>query len=186
MKIVKPIETRYKGYRFRSRLEARWAVYFDDLAVKYEYELEGFTLPSGAAYLPDFYLPDLRVHVEIKPSEKMVYRDLKKIIEFALQGDHPLLLIVGTPTQESMFLIDRRHDPTIEEIEANQEEPDEEEIVSIAFESLRDWCSVQFGVTPFSRDWVLVYKSLPPNVDHSLQQALLKGKQARFEFGESG
>ena len=26
---IKPIETHYKGYRFRSRLEARWAVFFD-------------------------------------------------------------------------------------------------------------------------------------------------------------
>jgi hypothetical protein len=51
MKTVKPIETRYNGYRFRSRLEARWAVFFDELRLKYEYELEGFSLPSGAAYL---------------------------------------------------------------------------------------------------------------------------------------
>ena len=28
-KSIKPIETNYKGYRFRSRLEARWAVFFD-------------------------------------------------------------------------------------------------------------------------------------------------------------
>jgi hypothetical protein len=26
---IKAIETRYKGYRFRSRLEARWSVFFD-------------------------------------------------------------------------------------------------------------------------------------------------------------
>lgn len=25
---IKAIETEYKGYRFRSRLEARWAVFF--------------------------------------------------------------------------------------------------------------------------------------------------------------
>jgi hypothetical protein len=28
---IKAIETSYKGYRFRSRLEARWAVFFDAL-----------------------------------------------------------------------------------------------------------------------------------------------------------
>lgn len=187
MKHVKPIETRYKGYCFRSRLEARWAVFFDSLGIKYEYELEGYTLPSGAGYLPDFFLPDLGLHVEIKPSEKVAYHDLNKVVEFSLQGDHALLLIIGTPTQESMFLIDRRHDPLIEEIEANFDEPaNEEEVVSIAFECLRDWCSVQFGLTPFSRKWVLLYKSLPPNEDHALQEALLKAKQARFEFGEKG
>ncbi len=38
----KAIETLYKGYRFRSRLEARWAVFFDALGLKWEYEKEGF------------------------------------------------------------------------------------------------------------------------------------------------
>lgn len=51
---IKAIETEYNGYRFRSRLEARWAVFFDSLGVKYEYEPEGFILPSGKRYLPDF------------------------------------------------------------------------------------------------------------------------------------
>lgn len=51
---IKPIETEYNGYRFRSRLEARWAVFFDALGVSYEYEPEGFELPSGKKYLPDF------------------------------------------------------------------------------------------------------------------------------------
>ncbi len=52
--MIKAIETSYKGYRFRSRLEARWAVFFDSLGVKWEYELEGYALPSGRKYLPDF------------------------------------------------------------------------------------------------------------------------------------
>jgi hypothetical protein len=48
------IETRYKGYRFRSRLEARWAVFFDALGLKWEYEPEGFELGNFQRYLPDF------------------------------------------------------------------------------------------------------------------------------------
>ena len=51
---IRSIETEYNGYRFRSRLEARWAVFFDALGVDYEYEPEGFELPSGKRYLPDF------------------------------------------------------------------------------------------------------------------------------------
>ena len=54
MESIKPIETIYHGYRFRSRLEARWAVFFGSLGVKYEYEPEGFKLPDGSMYLPDF------------------------------------------------------------------------------------------------------------------------------------
>lgn len=51
---MKPIETVYKGYRFRSRLEARWAVFFDVLGIEWEYEPEGFDLGGGVRYLPDF------------------------------------------------------------------------------------------------------------------------------------
>ncbi len=53
MTILRPIETHYKGYRFRSRLEARWAVFFEALGLKWEYEPEGFVTSAGS-YLPDF------------------------------------------------------------------------------------------------------------------------------------
>jgi hypothetical protein len=53
---IKAIETRYKGYRFRSRLEARWAVWLDTLGLAWEYEKQGYDLPSGP-YLPDFWVP---------------------------------------------------------------------------------------------------------------------------------
>ena len=52
--IIKAIETVYDGYRFRSKLEATWAVFFNALGVEYEYEPEGFVLPDGSKYLPDF------------------------------------------------------------------------------------------------------------------------------------
>ena len=54
---MKAIDTIYNGYKFRSRLEARWAVFFDAAGIKYEYEPEGFDLGGGCLYLPDFYLP---------------------------------------------------------------------------------------------------------------------------------
>lgn len=51
---IKAIQTQYKGYHFRSRLEARWAVFFDALGLEWEYEPEGFDLGDGVYYLPDF------------------------------------------------------------------------------------------------------------------------------------
>lgn len=51
---MKPIQTKYKGYHFRSRLEARWAVFLDALGVTWEYEPEGFDLGEAGWYLPDF------------------------------------------------------------------------------------------------------------------------------------
>lgn len=53
--MIQPIETRYKGYLFRSRLEARWAVFFDRLGLDWEYEKEGFYI-ENVMYLPDFYV----------------------------------------------------------------------------------------------------------------------------------
>lgn len=64
---IKPIDTVWKNYRFRSRLEARWAVFFDELCIKFEYEPQGFELRDGTKYLPDFYLPNQNTYVEIKP-----------------------------------------------------------------------------------------------------------------------
>jgi hypothetical protein len=54
--VPKPLPTEYAGHTFRSRLEARWAVFFDELSIEWIYEPEGYELPSGN-YLPDFYLP---------------------------------------------------------------------------------------------------------------------------------
>ena len=62
-----PIETHAFGYRFRSRLEARWATFFDALNLEWFYEHEGFYLGDNrTAYLPDFYLPSIETYVEIK------------------------------------------------------------------------------------------------------------------------
>jgi hypothetical protein len=63
---IKAIETHYAGCRFRSRLEARWAVFFDALELRWEYEAEGYELPDGTRYLPDFLLPELGIFIEIK------------------------------------------------------------------------------------------------------------------------
>lgn len=63
---IKVIQTYHLGYHFRSRLEARWAVFFDALGIKWEYEKEGYDLGSLGWYLPDFYLPTLDCFIEIK------------------------------------------------------------------------------------------------------------------------
>lgn len=69
--LIQAIQTRYAGLYFRSRLEARWATFYNSLRVPFEYEKEGFNL-WGNSYLPDFWLPEQQAWVEIKgerPSE---------------------------------------------------------------------------------------------------------------------
>ncbi len=56
MTTIRPIPTHYNGYHFRSRLEARWAVFLDQIGVRYSYEPQGYAM-NGTAYLPDFWLP---------------------------------------------------------------------------------------------------------------------------------
>jgi hypothetical protein len=63
---MQAITTEFRGYRFRSRLEARWAVFFDTLGLDWTYEPEGFNL-DGDWYLPDFWIDDWQAWVEIKP-----------------------------------------------------------------------------------------------------------------------
>lgn len=75
---IKAIETVYNGYRFRSRLEARWAMFFDALGIKYRYEPQGFSI-DGVWYLPDFWLPDQKWFIEIKPDVDIPEDDIKKI-----------------------------------------------------------------------------------------------------------
>ncbi|OFW21196.1 MAG: hypothetical protein A3H27_09005 [Acidobacteria bacterium RIFCSPLOWO2_02_FULL_59_13] len=65
--MAQAIQTRYRGRNFRSRLEAKWAVFMDHMGVKWEYEPEGFADERGGRYLPDFFLPDLNCFLEIKP-----------------------------------------------------------------------------------------------------------------------
>lgn len=65
---LKAIETRYQGCLFRSRLEARWAVFFDALDIPWEYEKEGYDLGEAGWYLPDFWLPQQQCFFEAKGS----------------------------------------------------------------------------------------------------------------------
>lgn len=83
MESIKPIETFYNGYRFRSRLEARWAVFFDSIGLKYVYEPEGFKAVSHYGetfcYLPDFYFPENGYYGEVKGQLSMIKNEAKKL-----------------------------------------------------------------------------------------------------------
>lgn len=58
---IKPIETLYRGHYFRSKAEARFAVFLDCLGVKWDYEPQGFDLGNGLKYLPDFKIYNVEI-----------------------------------------------------------------------------------------------------------------------------
>lgn len=98
------IQTHYAGCRFRSRLEARWAAFFDHLKIGWRYEPQGFTF-GGRRYLPDFLL-ECGTWVEVKGDESELnhplMRDAARSLPVppAVEGRGPRLLILGPiPTQ---------------------------------------------------------------------------------------
>jgi hypothetical protein len=108
--MIKAIETVYNGYRFRSRLEARWAVCLDALGWTWEYEPEGYSLPSGC-YLPDFLIRggerkgsnDPQLWLEIKPttlSEES--REAALLRELAHHTSVPAVCGIGLPDAFSL------------------------------------------------------------------------------------
>lgn len=100
--MIKAIETVYKGYRFRSRLEARWAVFFDTLGIEYEYEKEGFDL-DGVWYLPDFWLPRYGHWIEIKPDTPSP-EEKEKAWRLAVKSGSNTFICCGNPYAEKHFV----------------------------------------------------------------------------------
>lgn len=90
-----PIETTWRGYRFRSRTEARWAVMFTAAKEPFEYEKEGFALPSGW-YLPDFWLPERSLWIEVKGQEP-TQREIDLASELNAESGKWVLFAVGAP-----------------------------------------------------------------------------------------
>lgn len=108
----------YKGTRFRSKLEAKWAVFFDLCGVEWVYEPD-VSVP-GVYYQPDFLLKNvLAVHgffsddnpeipvignlfVEVKG--QMSKNDAEKVLNFS--NKHPILVTTDFPegeTWDSLF-----------------------------------------------------------------------------------
>lgn len=99
----KAIETRYHNVLFRSRLEARWAVYFDSLKVSWQYEREGFETPDGR-YLPDFWLPQVSMWAEAKP-EWPDQHAINKMQQVATNTGFPVLLLDGPPEAKNYWAV---------------------------------------------------------------------------------
>lgn len=113
---MRPIETKYQGYRFRSRLEARWAVLLDELSIKWEYEPEGFSLgsePETIFYLPDFWIPELKCWLEIKgPAPSLQDKDKAGLL--AMESEFPVIIQwgeIGEFADENSILFSGRLPP---------------------------------------------------------------------------
>ena len=102
--MIKAIDTLYEKTLFRSRLEARWAVYFDELNTSWEYEVEGFELGNGLRYLPDFYLPKYSIYAEVKP-KSFTWDEHQKCRRLANLSRKTVIELVGLPSTRTCDII---------------------------------------------------------------------------------
>jgi hypothetical protein len=187
------IETSYKGFRFRSRVEARWAVYLDTLGVDWLYEKEGFELPSGR-YLPDFWIPCPSYHdehsgywLEIKGADP-TETELAKCMELAQITGHITLLVYGSPTFEIFHTYSfdpmRKDGKVVGVKKSNTKETDPN------IQKLFDLLKYDPRKEPFYSHFDLATRFLHGQGKEydpkSLEEAIINARSARFEFGESG
>lgn len=185
--MIKPIETIYKGYKFRSRLEARWAVFFDACGVSWEYEPEGFDLGGGLYYLPDFLLHDVKLrhdpHAELYVEVKgqMTDEDKAKILAFAEPyDDHPLLVVGNIPFGKDI------HDRI-----SNINEQTYDNQLLFSFELIDADVFPAYPCIDFNQRFTLLAPDGEDSYYNSMDfdqtnQAYQKAQQARFEHGETG
>lgn len=102
--------TVYQQQRFRSALEARWAVFFHAQGIVWNYEPETFALTSGI-YIPDFHLrwaSGQSLWAEVKPGLwDLDDYDRQRHTEFA-GGGRLLLILDGPPEPRPYHVVGRR------------------------------------------------------------------------------
>lgn len=94
----------FKGQRYRSTLEARWAVFFDSLAIPFTYEGDSFRLSTGKIYSPDFWFPTWNKYIEIKPWQSTHAAAWMQCIRLQQEHNVPALMIVGEPWPEQYLI----------------------------------------------------------------------------------
>lgn len=117
-------DTEYNGILYRSKLEAMWAMYFDEYRIKHKYEYKKIDLGIDK-YTPDFWLPKYKVWVEIKPYKQ--WRPHSKCYRLALKKKELVLLIQGKPdTNYTVDLFDCRQRRNFSSVYRTRVSEDEE------------------------------------------------------------
>lgn len=200
---MESIETIYNGYKFRSRLEARWAIFFDAVGIKYEYEPEGIRLTTGDWYLPDFYLPQFHCYFEVKRIPKKFLRSELPTEEFGdaiakiSNGAHGStwagIIAFGDPYDHYMWIfcqeVNDGSGGSYENPVVFGEDPETGQPMLFAWWDYRDrdffdsW--ENYNKIPMRTDCNYMYLD-NPFLTNRVIEAELKARQARFEHGEKG
>ncbi len=92
---MKAVPTRYDGTLYRSRTEARWAIFFDCAGISFLYEPDGYRLGSET-YLPDFWLPGFDMFFEVKGQEP-TGEEAARCAALTMETETDMLLAAGAP-----------------------------------------------------------------------------------------
>ena len=212
MSVITPIETLYNGYRFRSRLEARWAVFLDALGVDYMYEPQGFVTEDGETYLPDFkvkcygtrgfapYAAPFDLYIEVKgegdsQSERKLLSFAKNMEDMELRdsayGDRkgcPVLVVGDVPniTCEA-DLTDAAVFGSYDRVRGfNTICPFNYQLIDgdyfAAYPAVRNGCFFLYGD---DCNYILDDNGEPMGEDQRIMRAYQIARTARFEHGET-
>ena len=174
---IKAINTIYKNYKFRSRLEARWAVFLDELGVKYEYETEGYNLHYNGYYLPDFTIVYLgkTIFLEIKKSTDAQYA--KSLAPYLTDDDASAKCCELSMMHKNTFVLLVCGDPFEHKATWFKDGCLEYPCAAICFDN------ESISPTPYE-DQEIEYEESKRKYIH--RDAAIVARQARFEHGENG
>jgi hypothetical protein len=80
--------TMHRGVLYRSRLAAQWAAFLDALRIAHVHEPQTFAVSPGVYFAPTFWLPQLKVWLEVKPAD-VDTREADRATIAAFAKQHP-------------------------------------------------------------------------------------------------
>lgn len=102
---IRPRRTvyRHQNYLMRSYAETRWAQIMDALGISWTYEQGAVTTEHGM-YLPDFYLKNACVTLEVKGAAPS-FIEVEKAQDASIQLGTPVVIAYGDPATHGLSII---------------------------------------------------------------------------------
>lgn len=159
-------------------------MFFDELGINWVYEMEGFDLTTvdgqSIWYLPDFYLPDVDVWIEIKPY----------LMYTPMNGKSVTILENFGYVKNTLWMVIFANQPTLKgDIAIYMNGVCFGKRMAFGFwheaSAPKNCFSMLFGSLR-SRAGLNVFLSLGGETDDVIEMACKAARQARFEHGENG
>ena len=103
MNETNPNNSVYKDIIFRSKAEAKWAIFLNYLNIGFEYEFKKIR-GNNFLYIPDFWLPQQKIWIEVKNGD-VTEEEKIKAVELSKQEENPVFIFNRFP------IIQRFSDP---------------------------------------------------------------------------